>query len=371
MVHTRSTQRGTGLLTRRSINPRWPIVFLFPMILCSCESASYYSQAVAGHVRLMLAQRPIVELLEAPGTSPAFREKLSYVLALREFAQRELLLPVGDAYLGYVDLHRSHVVWNVFAAPELSLEPKTWCYPVVGCAPYRGYFARSDAESCAAGLSRDGFDVFVAGALAYSTLGWFDDPVLSTFLQLDHARLSALIFHELAHRMLYVAGDTSFNESFATAVEEEGLRRWAAASQAPDLLAEYARGQKLREGFIAMVSGSKSELQAVYAGDFSVEAKRARKAAIFAALLRDFEAEKHELPAMATYEQWFASGLNNAGLAAIAVYHDLVPAFQRILSRSHGDLAAFYQECRRLSRLPSPERQQHLQQLLSMPPSGG
>jgi predicted aminopeptidase len=174
----------------------------------------------------MLAQRPIAKLLEEPGTSHALREKLSYVLALREFARKDLLLPVGDAYRDYVDLHRTHLVWNVFAATELSMEPKTWCYPVVGCASYRGYLRAQEAESYSAALSGKGYDVFVAPALAYSTLGWFDDPVLSTFLQLDDARLSALIFHELTHRMLYVAGDTSFNESLATAVEEEGLRRW-------------------------------------------------------------------------------------------------------------------------------------------------
>jgi predicted aminopeptidase len=356
---------------RWSIDFRWPIAIILAMLLCGCQSARYYSQAVGGHVRIMLAQRPIPELLDASDTPPALREKLSYVLALREFARKDLRLPVGGAYLSYVDLHRNHVVWNVFAAPELSLEPKTWCYPVVGCASYRGYFARREAESCAAALSRGGYDVFVGGALAYSTLGWFDDPVLSTFLQLDNARLSALLFHELAHRMLYVAGDTAFNESFATAVEEEGLRRWAAASQAPGLLAEYMGVRKLRDAFIAMVSRRKDELKVLYAGGLSVEHKRAEKAEIFAALLRDFEAEKQKLPALAVYEQWLASGLNNAGLAAIAVYHDLVPAFQRLLNRSNGDLAAFYRECRRLSRLPFPERRDQLQQFLTEPVSGG
>jgi predicted aminopeptidase len=355
---------------RWSICRRFPIAIFLAIPLCSCQSVSYYSQAVVGQARIMLAQRPIAELLEEPGTSQTLREKLSYVLALREFARTELLLPVGGAYQDYVDLHRSRVVWNVFAAPELSLEPKTWCYPVVGCASYRGFFASQEAESYSAALSREGFDVFVAGALAYSTLGWFDDPVLSTFLQLDDARLSALIFHELTHRMLYVAGDTSFNESLATTVEEEGLRRWAAASQAPGLLAEYERQQRLMDRFIALVSQRRKELYALYAGDFPVAQKRAEKAAIFGALRRDFDAEKHKVPEMATYDHWFASGLNNAGLASIAVYHGLVPAFKAILSRSHGDLAAFYLECRRLSRLPFGERQQHLRQLMSMPPSG-
>jgi predicted aminopeptidase len=170
--------------------------------------------------------------------------------------------------------------------------------------------------------------------------------------------------------MLYVAGDTSFNESLATAVEEEGLRRWAAASQTPGLLAEYERHRRLTDRFIATVSKRRDQLSALYAGGSPVDQKRAEKVAIFGALQHDFEAEKLKVPEMAAYDRWFASGLNNAGLAATAVYHDLVPAFERILSRSHGDLSVFYRECRKLSRLPSLERQQRLRQLMSMPPSG-
>jgi predicted aminopeptidase len=326
---------------------------------------SYYGQAAWGQARIMLAKRPIAGLIQDPDTPQALRDRLAYVLELREFARTDLLLPVGGAYLGFADLHRPYVVWNVFAAPELSLEPKTWCYPVVGCASYRGYFGREQAESYADALRQGGYDVFVSGVLAYSTLGWFDDPVLSTFLQLDNARLSALIFHELAHRMLYVSGDTAFNESFATAVEEEGLRRWASARRTPGLLAEHEHEQKLRGGFIAMVSKRKNELNAIYASELPPSQKRVEKAVLFGALMSDFESEKQRVPGMARYEHWFASGLNNAGLATIAAYHDLVPAFQLILGRSHGDLTVFFEECRRLSRLPSPERNRNLQLLMS------
>jgi predicted aminopeptidase len=351
-----------------SICCRFIVASTLAVIISGCQSASYYGQAVWGHARIMLATRPIDELIRDPDTAPALRQQLTYVLALRDFARTELRLPVGGAYLGYADLHRPYVVWNVFAAPEFSLEPKTWCYPIAGCASYRGYFDREEAERYAEALRRDGYDVFVAGVLAYSTLGWFDEPVLSTFLQLDDARLSALIFHELAHRVLYVPGDTAFNESFATAVEEEGIRRWAAAGRTPGLLAEHERRQKLRDGFIAMVSRRKNELSAIYAGDLPPARKRIEKAAWFSALRNDFESEKQRTPEMAAYEQWFASGLNNAGLATIAAYHDLVPAFQRILGRSGGDLAVFYEECRSLSRLSPPERRQHLQRLMSTRP---
>lgn len=348
----------------RSICCRFIILIILTMTFPGCQSARYYGQAVWGHARIMFAQRPIAEVIEDPAAPGDLKEKLAYVLALREFAGNDLRLPVGGAYLGYADLHRPYVVWNVFAAPELSLEPKTWCYPIAGCASYRGFFGRDEAESYAESLRRDGYDVFVSGVLAYSTLGWFDDPVLSTFLQLDNARLSALIFHELAHRMLYVPGDTPFNESFATAVEEEGMRRWAAAGRAPGLLAEHERRQKLMDGFLSMVSQRKSELNTIYASELPPDRKRIEKAACFSALLNDFELEKRKIPEMARFEHWFASGLNNAGLATVAAYHDLVPAFQVILSRSQGDLAAFYEECRNLSRLPPPERRQHLERMM-------
>jgi predicted aminopeptidase len=350
------------------IRCRFIIAVILAAALSGCQSASYYGQAVGGHARIMFAKRPIAELIQDPDTSPALRQRLTYVLALREFARNELLLPVGGAYLGYADLGRPYVLWNVFAAPEFSLEPKTWCYPVVGCASYRGYFGREEAERYSEALRRGGYDVFVAGVLAYSTLGWFDDPVLNTFLQLDDARLSALLFHELAHRMLYVPGDTAFNESFATAVEEEGMRRWSAASRAPGLLAEHQRQQKLRDDFIAMVSRRKNELSAIYASELPPAQKRVEKAARLGALRNDFEMKRQEIPEMARYEHWFASGLNNAGLATIAAYHDLVPAFQRILGRSHDDLTVFYEECRRLGRLPQSERRQHLQLLMSTQP---
>jgi predicted aminopeptidase len=343
---------------------RFIISFILTVVLLGCQSASYYAQAIWGQVQIMSAKQPVAELIEDPGTLQAVKEKLAYVLAVRDFARKELLLPVGGAYLDYADIHRPFVVWNVFAAPELSLEPKTWCYPMVGCASYRGYFDRGAAESYASALGQDGYDVFVSGVLAYSTLGWFNDPVLSTFLQLDNARLSALIFHELAHRVLYVADDTDFNESFATAVEEEGMRRWAAASQTSEIFAVHERRQKMRDTFIGLVSRRRNELRAVYASDLSPERKKIEKATVFGALLSDFELEKQRDPEMAGYKEWFASGLNNAALVPLAAYHDLSPAFQRILNRSDGNWAAFYEECRRLSCLAPAERKERLQRLM-------
>jgi predicted aminopeptidase len=352
-----------------SIRPRSVITIILALTVLGCQNLSYYGQAALGQAQIMLARRPIAELLEDPATPAVVKEKLAYVTGLRGFAQNELLLPVGGAYLGYADIDRPYVVWNVFAAPELALEPKTWCYPIAGCAAYRGYFDQASAERYANDLRAEGYDVFVSGVLAYSTLGWFDDPVLSTFLPLDDARLSALIFHELAHRLLFVPGDTAFNESFATAVEEEGMRRWAAASRTPGLLAQHERRQRLSEGFIAMVARRKIELAAVYAGDLPPDRKRIEKAALFGALLKEFESERIKKPEMESYAHWFAAGLNNAGMATIAAYHDLVPAFRLILSRAGGDLALFYEECRGLSRLAPTERRQLLERMMSARPS--
>ena len=338
--------------------------FLFILSLCGCQTVSFYGQAVWGHTRIMLSQRPITELLNDPGTPSHLRAKLSYVLELREFAARELRLPVGESYRDYADIGRSHVVWNVFAAPDLSLTPKTWCYPIAGCAAYRGYFEQPAAERYAASLSQEGYDVFVWGATAYSTLGWFDDPVLSTFLRLDHTQVAALMFHELAHRLLYIQGDSAFNESFATAVEQMGLRRWAAVRNEQGLQAAYDCQQRLQEEFYSLVSSSIHDLQAVYASDLPAAEKRIRKTAVFSQLQRDFERLKQRLPGLSRYDRWLASGLNNAGLTSVSTYRELVPAFERLLQQSNGSLSVFYEHCRALAHLPFGERHEQLQLLM-------
>jgi predicted aminopeptidase len=349
----------------RPISRNLLMCLLFILSLCGCQTAAFYGQAVWGHTRIMLSQRPITELLNDPGTPPLLRAKLSYVWELREFAARELRLPVGESYRDYVDIGRSHVVWNVFAAPELSLTPKTWCYPIAGCAAYRGYFEQPAAERYAASLSQDGYDVFVWGATAYSTLGWFDDPVLSTFLRLDPVQLAALMFHELAHRRLYIQGDSAFNESFATAVEQTGLERWAAVRNEPGLQAAVDSQRRLQQTFYSWVSGSTHDLQAVYASDLPAAEKRVRKAAILSQLRRDFERLKQRHPELSRYDSWLASGLNNAGLASVSTYQELVPAFERLLQQSSGELSVFYERCHALAHLTFGERQDQLRLLMT------
>jgi predicted aminopeptidase len=343
------------------------ICIALSLTLCGCQKAAYYGQAVWGHARIILSQRPITELLNDPGTPPLLRAKLSHILELREFAAAELRLPVGDSYRNYADIGRSHAVWNVFAAPELSLRPKTWCYPIAGCAAYRGYFELAAAERYAASLSQDGYDVFIGGATAYSTLGWFDDPVLSTFLGLDPAQLAALMFHELAHRRLYIPGDSEFNESFASAVEQTGLQRWAVARNEPALQAAADSRGRLQREFYSWISRGLRDLQAVYASDLPAAEKRLRKAAVLNQRRRDFERLKLRQPELSRYDRWLGSGLNNAGLISVSTYQELVPAFERLLEQSNGELCAFYERCQALARLPFVERHAQLRRL--MPPA--
>ena len=199
-----------------------PLLF----VLCSCESIGFYAQAARGQFSLVRDREPIEELVKAAQLDASTKEKLHLVMRLREFASTELAMDVGDSYSSYVDLQRPYVVWNVTAAPEFAIEPKTWCFPIAGCVSYRGYFAKRDAEDKAAALRSLGYDVYLRGVGAYSTLGWFDDPVLNTFVSRSEQNLAALLFHELSHRQLYVKDDTQFNESFATAVAIESLSRW-------------------------------------------------------------------------------------------------------------------------------------------------
>jgi predicted aminopeptidase len=260
-----------------------------------------------------------------------------------------------------VELNRPYVVWNVFAAPEFSLKPKTWCFPIVGCVAYRGYFSEQDARRFGDALKQEGYDVFIGGAIAYSTLGWFDDPVLSTFLYLNAPETAALIFHELAHAILYIQDDTAFNEGFATAVEQEGLRRWQ--SSANDLKGYenwLLKGQR-RQRFISLVSKYRAKLEDLYQGNLPLTEKRNQKAAVFNQMRSEFLDLKSDHNALAAYDAWFSHPLNNAQLISVSTYHDWVPAFRKILSESGGDLEEFYQRCRQLAKKDAAERHRILE----------
>lgn len=315
-------------------------------------------------MKILTGARSVKSLLADPGTAPELQSKLRLLLELRAFAAGELGLPTDGHYLSYTDLKRPHAVWTVQAAPEFSLQPKSWWYPVVGSATYRGYFSEAAARSYAARLAREQFDVVVDEVDAYSTLGWFQDPALNTFLQYPERDLARTIFHELGHQRLYIAGDTDFNEAFAVTVEKEGLRRWLLARGNTADFEKYQTGQTRRKQFIDLVIGARRQLAAVY-GEAGGEAsatpgpdgeKRRQKAAVLEKLRQDHAKLKEQWGGRSPYDDWFEEPLNNARLNTVATYFDLVPAFEQLLARNQGDLPRFYEAVRRLKRLSREQR---------------
>lgn len=342
------------------------LLLLSALPLAGCGTVGYYGQAVAGHFRLMSARVRVEEVIADPATPDAVRERLQVALAAREFAVTELGLPDNGSYTRYVSLDRSAVVYNVFAAPEFSLQAKTWCFPVAGCVVYRGYFDLARAEREAARYAAQGYDTWVGGAAAYSTLGRFEDPLLSTMLYRDDARLAGLLFHELAHQVVYVQDDSAFNEAFATAVEEEGVRRWLGAAGREAEFAAWQRQRERTQAFESLLAATRARLQEVYASGRPAAEMRAAKAEVFARLEREYAALKASWDGWDGYDRWFDAPLNNARLIPSATYRGLVSAFRILLHQSNGDLAAFYAACAALAELPRAERDFEMRRLLAI-----
>jgi len=331
----------------------------------ACANLGYYAQSVQGHLSLMAARRPIDAVIADRDTPPAVRERLATVRRIRDFAVTELGLPETGSYRSYVDVDRPYVVWTVVATPEFSLEPKTWCFPLIGCVAYRGYYAEANARAYAGALRARGHDVAVNGVPAYSTLGWFDDPVPSTILGLPEYALAGVLFHELAHERLYVEDDSAFNEAFAVAVERAGVRRWLRATGAERQRRALARLERREAQFLALVEWARGRLAALYASSRDPETMRRHKAIILQALRARYQAASAGWERGPRYDAWFEDELNNAKLASVATYHELVPAFERLLARHGGDLQAFFEACERLGALPRDERRAELERLLA------
>lgn len=336
---------------------------LVVLFLSGCNEVGYYSQAVRGHLAVINARRPLTEIAADPATPPALRERLALVTSLRDFASSDLALPANDAFRGYTQLDREAVVWNVVAAPEFSLTPRTWCFPFAGCVAYRGYYDKGAAEAFADGLRQAGDDVLVYGVPAYSTLGWFDDPVLSSFIQWPEAPLAGLIFHELAHQQLYLKGDSAFSEAFARTVEEEGVSRWLRQQGDPAKLEAYALRQQRQEEFAGLLRQTRQELLTLYGRDLPLGEKRAAKAEILAGLQSRYADQKTSWGGYAGYDRWFAAGLNNARLASAETYRQHLPALRQLLVREEGDLPAFYRAAAALAALEPAERAARLNEL--------
>jgi predicted aminopeptidase len=315
------------------------ISLLLPFFLSGCETLAYYAQAVGGQIELMARAQPVATVIAGPATPQLLRERLELASSIRDYASRELGLPDNGSYRSYADLARPYVVWNVVAAPEFSLEPVESCFPVAGCVPYRGFFAREDAERYGERMRAAGNDISVRGVPAYSTLGRFDDPLLSTFIRNPDAQLARLIFHELAHQLLYVKGDSTFNESFAVTVERAGVQRWLAATGRSADLKIFFEGQETRRKFFEILAQARTRLKSLYGMLLAPEVMRERKRAEFAQLQK----------AMEENSRFRYLEPNNALLASYATYTQLVPAFETLLREEGGDLKRFYSRVKTIS----------------------
>ncbi len=328
---------------------------------CALLSGCYLLQAASGEGHVLHARQPIDQVLADPNTAPEVRARLTQARAAREFASTDLGLPDNDSYRSYADIGRPYVVWNVVATPEFSVEPRAWCFPVAGCVAYRGYFHEQQARDFRLTLESQGFDVALEGVPAYSTLGKFGDPVLSTMLRYGDDELAATIFHELAHQLLYVRDDSDFNEAFATTVEDAGLERWLTAQGAAGRMQAFRKDQREEQAFVDLLARTRRQLQTLYGSDLPPAEMRARKAEVFVTLAAQMRAlERAQGESYPLYDEWLAAGLNNAHLASVATYYDCVPGFQRLLQQQHNDLRRFYAAARVLAQLPLSERHARL-----------
>ncbi len=320
----------------------------------------YVAQAARGQLQILNAREPIGRVLADPGADPRLKQRLEVVRTAREFASRELGLPNNKSYTSYADLKRDFVVWSVVATPEFSVEPHEWCFPIVGCVAYRGYFRQRSAEKFADRLRAQGFDTIVGGVPAYSTLGKFNDPILNTMMTYGDDELASIMFHELSHQLVYIADDSSFNEAFAVTVEQEGLARWLKFRGHEADLAQYHKRRARQGEGVTLVARFRRELTMLYAMDISADVMRARKAEVFARLVKELRV----LDARYGTESGLAAALdgkpNNARLASLATYYECVPGFERLLAEAHYDLTVFYAAAREVAKLPRDERRAHL-----------
>jgi predicted aminopeptidase len=333
---------------RRGLRCRAVAALCLVMALQGCATGAWYLQSMSGHLQLMGARQGIATALNNATTTPETRARLAQLPDLLEFATTELGLPDNGSYRSYVQLDRPYVAWNVFAAPPLSLEAKRWCYPVTGCLAYRGYFSEDAAHAEAATLAAAGADVYVGGVTAYSTLGWFRDPVTSPMLRGDRYDIATVLFHELAHQVAWLDGDTELNEAFAETVARIGVERLA-AREGMKLPAEYLERSAGSDRFFALVLGHRRALQALYDSDLPDGTKLERKARILDRLRQEYHAGKQNPRAPAPLDAWVDSELNNAKLAAVSSYRELVPGLMAVYGATCRDLETFFARVRQLA----------------------
>lgn len=341
---------------------RWlAVVVAATLSLCGCGSLHYYGQAVRGQAQLVVQRRKVEAVVRDPDTAPALARRLELALRARRFASRSLGLPDNRSYTTYVDLHRPYVVWNVFATRPYSVDALPQCFPIAGCVAYRGWFSESAAQADAAKLRAHGDDVWIGGVSAYSTLGWFADPILSSMMRGSDTELVGTIFHELAHQLIYVPGDTAFNESFATFVQDEGLRQWRVAQGLPP---QESCERAHEQAFTTLVLDLRERLRKLYASGAAPDALAAAKRHEFAAFRARYAKWRHpDWPDIGFYDAWVAAPLNNARLLPFGLYERWVPAFARIFARSGRHWPEFYARVRSLAGQTPSQRNRQLQAL--------
>ena len=344
-----------------------PVVgILAALSLSACSTIGYYGHLARGEYSMLAAREPIARVIADPATDATLKARLELAQQARAFASDKLGLPRNASYTNYADLKRPYATWNVFAAPEFSVQGVEHCYLLVGCLAYRGYFDRERADAEAARLHANGLDTWVGGSAAYSTLGWFADPVLNTMLRWDDDELAATIFHELAHQRLFVKGDTEFNESFATFVQYEGLREWRAARGLP---LEDDAGRKRQDEFERLVLDTRERLRLLYATALPPEEMRARKREEIERLRAEYSRLRETLwQGKGGYEEWINSDINNAKLLPFGLYRRWVPAFSAVFAHQGGQWTAFYAAVAKIARLDAAARVRELSGLQDVKP---
>jgi predicted aminopeptidase len=328
-------------------------------LLAGCGTL-YVAQAARGQLQILNARKPIARVIADPAVDAALRRRLEEVRVAREFAWRDLGLPNNKSYTSYADLKREFVTWTVVATPEFSVEPREWCFPIVGCVSYRGYFREASAARFAAKLQAEGLDAMVGGVPAYSTLGKFNDPILNTMMSYGDDELASIIFHELSHQVIYLPGDTPFNEAFATAVEQEGLARWLKFRGREHELGRFLKRRARQAESLALIGRFRRELVQLYQAPIPAVEMRARKRETFARLVAELRALADRYGTESSLAAELDGQPNNARLASLATYHECVPGFRRLLVEHDNDLPRFYAAVRAMARLSREERRQRL-----------
>lgn len=337
------------------------LIAVCALLLAGCSSVEYFAHLAKGQYEVLAARRSLDDVIADPATDPKLKERLQLAEQARAFASDKLDLPRNGSYTIYADVGRPYVAWNVFATSEFSLKPVTHCFLIAGCVGYRGYFVKAQAEDEAKVLSGEGDDTYVGGVPAYSTLGWFDDPILNTMMRWDDDALNSTIFHELAHQKLYLKNDTAFNESFATFVQQEGLRQWRAAR---GLAENDSLPQRRDDDFTQLVLDARARLEKLYASGLPADQMRAAKQAEIERLRADYRTLRDtQWQGYKGYDGWMDAPINNAKLLPFGLYHKWVPAFAALYARQGGDWPKFFEAARKLSKQDAAPRTAALEQL--------